>query len=291
MTDTTTADYGWREAAAADALITLAFAEDLGDTGDITTNSLIPADRQGTVTIGAREAGVVAGLSVVAQVFEKLDATVHVELRSRDGDPVTAGEIVATLSGPLRSLLTGERTALNFLTHLSGIASLTAKFAAEITGTKAVLLDTRKTHPGYRLLEKYAVRCGGGTNHRMGLHDGVLIKDNHVAAWSESATLPEAIEQARRATGLPIEVEVDTLAQLAAVLPSRPAIVLLDNFALEELTQAVALRDKEAKDVLLEASGGVKLETVRAIARTGVDRISCGALTHSAIGLDFGFDW
>lgn len=291
MTETTTADYGWREAAAADALISLAFAEDLGDVGDITTNSLIPADRQGTVTIGARQAGIVAGLSVVAQVFEKFDATVHVELHSRDGDRVAPGDIVATLSGPLRSLLTGERTALNFLTHLSGIASLTAKFAAEVVGTKAVLLDTRKTHPGYRLLEKYAVRCGGGVNHRLGLHDGVLIKDNHLAAWSESATLPEAIEQARRATGMPIEVEVDTLSQLAVVLPSRPAIVLLDNFGLEELMQAVAMRDTEANDVLLEASGGVRLETVRAIAQTGVDRISCGALTHSAIGLDFGFDW
>ena len=182
---------------------------------------------------------------------------------------------------------------LNFMTHLSGIATLTKTFVDCVKGTRARILDTRKTLPGWRLLQKYAVRCGGGLNHRMGLYDGVLIKDNHLAAWTESASIAEAVRSARSLSpaGISIEVEVDTLPQLRDALQGSPDIVLLDNMTVETLSEAVAIRDRVAPNVQLEASGGVNLGTVTAIAQTGVERISVGALTHSAPALDLGFDW
>jgi nicotinate-nucleotide pyrophosphorylase (carboxylating) len=213
-----------------------------------------------------------------------------------DGERVERGSVAAVLSGATRSRLIGERTLLNFLTHLSGVATLTRSFVDLTRGTRAKILDTRKTLPGWRALEKYAVRCGGGVNHRMGLYDGVLIKDNHLAAWvglENRPTLGEAVERARRVSPkeAPIEVEVDSLEQLRAVLSAGPDIVLLDNMSPAMMREALAIRDATAPAVLLEASGGVTLETVSAIAATGVDRISIGALTHSAAALDLAFDW
>jgi nicotinate-nucleotide pyrophosphorylase (carboxylating) len=203
---------------------------------------------------------------------------------------------VGSLEGPLRSLLTGERTALNFLTHLSGVATLTRKFVDAIAGTPARILDTRKTLPGWRTLQKYAVRCGGGTNHRLGLYDGCLIKDNHLAGWAvahPASSVSDAIHRARQRlpAGTPIEVEVDTLEQLIAALVARPEIVLLDNMDPPALRKAVEIRDATAPEVQLEASGGIALENVAEIAATGIERISVGAITHSAPALDLAFDW
>jgi nicotinate-nucleotide pyrophosphorylase (carboxylating) len=209
-----------------------------------------------------------------------------------DGAQVGRGTLLAVVAGPLRSILAAERTALNFLQRLSGIATLTRKFVAAAAGTRAKLLDTRKTTPGWRLLEKYAVRCGGGVNHRVGLYDGILIKDNHLAGLG--GDVRRAVEAARTHPGnegIPVEVEVDTLDQLEVALAVRADIVLLDNMSLDQLRTAVARRDAIAPDVLLEASGGVNLNTVQEIAATGVDRISVGALTHSAVALDIGLDY
>jgi nicotinate-nucleotide pyrophosphorylase (carboxylating) len=274
-------------------LISLALAEDLSSAGDLTCAALIQPDEQAEVQVIARREGVVAGSPVGRMVFARLDASVHWETHLADGARVSPGSVVATVSGPLGSLLTGERTMLNFLTHLSGIATLTRRFVDAVQGTRAEILDTRKTLPGWRLLEKYAVRCGGGTNHRMGLYDGILIKDNHLAAWTESDSIAAAVEAARRhsPTGISIEVEVDTLEQLSDALRGRPDIVLLDNMNAAMLRQAVNTRDHTAPRVLLEASGGVSLETIAAIAQTGVERISVGGLTHSAPALDLAFDW
>lgn len=281
--------------AAAAALISLALAEDLGERGDLTSQTLIPPEARGTVQVVARQTGILAGVPLVAAVFARLDSDVTVTPRRADGDRLTPGAVVADVSGSVRSLLTGERTMLNFLTHLSGIATLTRQFVDAVAGTRAVILDTRKTLPGWRRLQKYAVRCGGGANHRMGLFDAVLIKDNHLAAWTVDQTrdIASAIQLARRSVppGVTVEVEVDRLEQLRAVLPIGPDIVLLDNMGLDSLRQAVQLRDSLAPQVQLEASGGVTLATVADIARTGVDRISSGALTHSAPNLDLAFDW
>lgn len=277
-------------------LISLALQEDLHDRGDLTSQALIGPDARGTVRIVARREGVLAGLPVAEMVFAAVDAQVVITRHVEDGATLAQSTVVAELSGPIRSLLTGERTALNFLTHLSGVATLTRRFVDAVAGTRAVVLDTRKTLPGWRALEKYAVRCGGGTNHRLGLFDGVLIKDNHVAAWCGGAggrTLADAVRTARERSpeGVSIEIEVDSLEQLADALAGRPDIVLLDNMDLATLRAAVALRDEQAPAVQLEASGGVTLETVRAIAESGVERISVGALTHSAMALDLAFDW
>ncbi len=277
-------------------LIRAALAEDLDTAGDLTSLALISQDARGAVTVAAREEGIVAGLPVVDMVFAELDAAVSVNLHVGDGTAVSAGTSVAEIQGPLRSLPTGERTALNFLTHLSGIATLTRRFVDAVAGTKAAILDTRKTLPGWRRLHKYAVSAGGGTNHRMGLFDGVLIKDNHLAAWTSSNSdhsIAAAIRAARSAVdaGIPIEVEVDTLAQLEDALGGEPDIVLLDNMDCEALRRAVEIRNGRAPGVALEASGGVTLETVADIAATGVERISAGALTHSAAALDLAFDW
>ena len=284
------------ETAAANVLIELAFAEDLGDPpDDVTSRLVIAEDAVGQVEIVSRETGVLAGLPILSLVFERLNARVTIENLLADGSPLRAGTTIARLSGPLRSLLTGERTALNFLGHLSGVASLTRRYVDALRGTKTVILDTRKTHPGYRLLEKYAVRMGGGQNHRLGLYDGCLIKDNHLAAWRAGHpkdTLADLIRHVRGELGAaPLEVEVDQLDQLADVLAADPDIIMLDNMKGEILRQAVALRNEKKHAALLEASGGVSLETVAEIAATGVDRISVGALTHSARTLDLGFDW
>lgn len=279
--------------ASARRLIDVALAEDLSTNGDLTCNALVRSDQMGTVQVVSRSNGVLAGSPIGRMVFDSLDGDVKWNARQKDGDSLSKGTVVADVSGPLRSLLIGERTMLNFMTHLSGIASITRRFVDAVAGTKAKILDTRKTLPAWRLLEKYAVRCGGGTNHRLGLYDGVLIKDNHLAAWTESSSIAEAVKTARAKSppDIRIEVEVDTLVQLEDALNGAPDIVLLDNMSVETMTQAVAIRDKRSPNVLLEASGGITLETVGAIARTGVERISVGALTHSAPALDLAFDW
>lgn len=270
---------------------------------DLTCAALVDPEATATIDVVIRRDGVLAGVRVAELVFERLDPTVSWTTLLRDGTAVGAGDVVARVSGPLRSLLIGERTALNFLMHLSGIATQTRRFVDVIAGTKAVILDTRKTLPGWRLLEKYAVRCGSGTNHRMGLSDGVLIKDNHLAAWTaaggaESHSIAAAVRQARYwlqsrrgPVAVSIEVEVDTLEQLRDALAGAPDIVLLDNMGPAQLREAVKLRDELAAAVRLEASGGITLANVREIAESGVDRISIGALTHSAPALDIAFDW
>lgn len=285
--------FGLPERQAARTLLTLALMEDLGDRGDLTCQALIAPNLRASVDVVARKPGVLAGAPVGRMVFAELDPSIEWDARCTDGAALERGTIVARVSGPLNSLLVGERTMLNFLTHLSGIATLTREFVNRVAGTRAVILDTRKTLPGFRRLAKYAVRCGGGTNHRMGLYDGVLIKDNHLAAWSAQASVAEACRVARDKSphDVSIEVEVDTLEQLRDALQGGPDIVLLDNMTLEQLRESVSLRDSAAPGVLLEASGGVTLETVRGIAETGVDRISVGALTHSAPTLDLAFDW
>ena len=288
--------FGEAERTSAATLIDLALEEDLSAGGDLTSDALIDKDERADVQVVARAAGVLAGGPVAQMVFQRLDADVRWEARLPDGSRLQPGAVAAVVSGPLCSLLTGERTALNFLTHLSGIATLTRQFVDAVRGTGARILDTRKTLPGYRMLHKYAVRAGGGSNHRLGLYDGILIKDNHLAAWTETGaghTIAQAIEQSRRnsPTGNPIEVEVDTLTQLADALNGQPDIVLLDNMDCDTLRQAVELRDKTTSEIELEASGGVSLDTVADIGRTGVERISIGALTHSASALDLAFDW
>ncbi len=281
-------------------LIHLALAEDLGAGGDVTSRALIPADQTGRVQIVARAPGVLAGMPVALMVFNEVDKDVVFEQRSSDGTSLAAGTVVADISGRVQSLLRGERTCLNFLTHLSGVATLTRRYVDAVAGTKAAIYDTRKTLPGWRALQKYAVSAGGGCNHRMGLHDMVLIKDNHLAAWRAAATdrsVAAAVHAARERSDamvdqpIEVEVEVDTLEQLADALAGEPDIVLLDNMAPDQLRQAVALRNERAPGIKLEASGGVSLATVAAIAATGVERISVGALTHSAPALDLAFDW
>ncbi len=281
-------------------LVRMGLAEDLRVDGDVTTQALIPPDQTGSVQIVARAPGVLAGLPVASMVFTEVDPAVEFVSLAQDGDALVAGQVVAELSGSLRSLLTGERTCLNFLTHLSGVATLTRRYVDAVAGTRAGIYDTRKTLPGWRALEKYAVAAGGGRNHRIGLDDMILIKDNHLAAWRAAATDHSIASAVRAAYAwavnhsrplLEIEVEVDTLDQLADALNSEPDMVLLDNMSLQELGQAVALRNERSPQVELEASGGVCLETVAAIAATGVERISIGALTHSAPALDLAFDW
>ena len=281
---------------AAERLIDLALAEDLAAIGDLTCNSMIGESDRAEVLVVAREAGIVAGLPIGELVFAKVDPLVGWVPEVPDGTLVKPGQIVARAGGPLVGILIGERTTLNFIGHLSGIASLTHEFVEATQGTAATILDTRKTLPGWRSLAKYAVRAGGGTNHRMGLFDGVLVKDNHIASWSRqvgNSRLADAVRQARAESppGVSVEFEVDTLEQLRNVLEGRPDIVLLDNMSTDELEEAVRLRNENAPNVLLEASGGITLQTIRAIAETGVERISIGALTHSARCFDLGFDF
>lgn len=291
-----TITFGSTERAATDALVRLALAEDLGEPGDRTGTALIDETADGRVVLRNRQAGTVAGLEVVARVFRELDPSVTLETRCHDGQSIDGPSDLAVLAGPLRSLFAGERTALNFLGHLSGIATTTARFVAAVADTEAVILDTRKTLPGWRRLAKYAVRCGGGTNHRLGLFDGVLIKDNHLAAWSQDGTdvtVADAVRQARQSVpeNTPVQVEVDSLEQLIDALEGQPDMVLLDNMPPDQLVEAVGLRNQRAAGIVLEASGGITLETVAEVAGTGIDRISLGTLTHSSQNWDVAFDW
>ena len=268
-------------------IVRTALAEDVG-AGDITTEVSVPADLLGTATIIAKEPCVVAGLALVETTFQELGG--HAESLVRDGGVVTTGQRVCAITGLARAILTGERTALNFLQQLSGIATLTRQFVEAVAGTKTQILDTRKTTPTLRLLEKYAVAAGGGTNHRLGLFDVAMFKDNHrvILARLGSAALGQAVAAVRhRQLNIPIVIEADTLADVEMALSAGANHILLDNMSLEELRESVQWVAGRAK---LEASGGVRLATVRAIAETGVDYISVGALTHSARAVDFSLE-
>ena len=263
-----------------------ALAEDLGRAGDITSAATIPPDTVARAVIAARKPGVIAGLDLARTAFTQMSAEIAFEAKVADGDAVTAGSTVATISGPARAILSAERVALNFLGHLSGVASATRRFADAIADTGAQIICTRKTTPGLRAFEKYAVRCGGGSNHRFGLDDAMLIKDNHIAV---AGGVNAAVERARAFAGIlvKIEIEVDTLDQLGEALAAGADVVLLDNMPPDLLAQAVAINQGRA---VLEASGNVTLESVAAIAATGVDFISSGWITHSAPILDLGLD-
>ncbi|MHA1164529.1 MAG: carboxylating nicotinate-nucleotide diphosphorylase [Alphaproteobacteria bacterium] len=264
-----------------------ALEEDLGLAGDITTRATVPDDAMANAVIVARAPGRIAGLQCGQAAFKLIDSAVLFEAGLSDGDDVKPGDAIARISGPAAAILTGERVALNFLCHLSGIATATRAYVEAIAGTKAHICCTRKTTPGLRALEKYAVRAGGGQNHRFGLYDAVLIKDNHIAA---AGSVGAAVTRAREHAGhmIKIEVEVDTLDQLTEVLSLDVDAVLLDNMNLGELTEAVRRADGM---VVTEASGGVTLETVAKVAETGVDLISVGSLTHSPKALDLGLDF
>lgn len=269
-------------AVAADTLERLAYAalaEDVGE-GDVTTEATVEADAVGSAELVVKEPGVVCGLAAAEAVFRALDADVRFERLVEEGAFVEGRTPVARVSGPQRAILTGERTALNFLGRLSGVATLTRRYVEEVRGTGAAILDTRKTTPGLRALEKHAVAVGGGRNHRFGLDDGVLVKDNHLRA---AGSIAQAVERVRSATTLPVEVECDTLEQVDEALAAGVDAILLDNMGVDELRAAVA---RARGRVRLEASGGVSLANVRAIAETGVDEVSVGALTHSARSLD-----
>jgi len=263
-----------------------ALAEDLGLAGDLTSQATIPSGAVATATLSAREPGVIAGLPLALEVFRQLGDAVSFDPQLADGDRVTKGDIVAVVSGNARQLLAGERTTLNFLNHLSGIAAHTHKFVEAVAGTEARICDTRKTTPGLRALEKYAVRCGGGSNHRYALSDAILIKDNHIAVAGGAA---KAYRAARAAAGhlVAIEIEVTTLDELSDVLEAGATIVMLDNMDNTLLRAAVKLNAGRAR---LEASGGVTLERVRGIAETGVDYISSSQITMGAKPLDLGLD-
>ena len=269
-----------------DDFVTRVFAEDLGTGGDVTSAATIPAHARFTAEMNCREPIVVAGLDIAAAFFRALDAEVAIETIAADGARADSGTVLMRLSGNARAMLAAERPALNTLQHLSGIATLTRRYVDAIAGTGAVVIDTRKTIPGLRVLEKYAVRMGGGENHRMRLDDGVLIKDNHVAVCGGVA---EAVRAAKSAnTGLQVQVEVDRIAQIEPALGAGADRLLLDNMAPAMLREAVAL---VAGRVPLEASGGVNLDTIRAIADTGVDFISLGRITQSAPAVDIGLDY
>lgn len=266
-------------------LIRDALAEDLGTGGDITSAATIPEAMRFEGIMAARHDMVIAGLDIAALVFKTVDDAIDWQPQAQDGDLLKAGDVLARVSGPGRALLTAERTALNLLQHLSGIATLGKTYVDAIKGTDAVILDTRKTLPGYRELAKYAARMGGVTNHRMRLDDAVLIKDNHIAI---AGSITAAIQGAKDAGLCPIEVECDTINQVQEALEIGVDAILLDNMSNDQLRQAVALIGGQARS---EASGGVTLETVRAIAQTGVDSISIGRITQSAPATDIGLDW
>jgi len=262
-----------------------ALKEDLG-AGDITTDALIPPGTRGEAAVKAREKLVVAGMEVAREVFVALDPGVSFRPQSGDGAVVRGGQVIATATGEARALLSGERVALNFLQRLSGVATLTREFVERVRGTGAVIVDTRKTTPNLRALEKYAVRVGGGRNHRQGLYDMYLIKDNHI---SIAGGVGEAVSRARKRASIAvrIEVEVADLAQVGEALEAGADIIMLDNMPINEMKEAVRLIEGRA---LVEASGGISLENVRAVAETGVDYISLGALTHSARAVDISMD-
>jgi nicotinate-nucleotide pyrophosphorylase (carboxylating) len=267
-------------------VVRLALAEDLGRAGDVTARACVPEEARLRAVLAVRKAGAVAGLDAARLTFQLMDPAARFEPAVSDGVMAPAGAVLARVEANARAVLSAERTALNLLGRMCGIATLTAAYVAAVEGTGARIADTRKTTPGLRALEKHAVLCGGGVNHRFGLDDAILIKDNHVAVCGG---VGPALERARAAAGhlMKVEVEVDSLAQLEEALAFAPDVVMLDNFSLEDLRSAVRLAKGR---VVLEASGGVNLQTVRAIAETGVDVISVGALTHSAPALDVGLD-
>ena len=265
-------------------LIALALAEDLQGGEDVTSVSTISAESTSTADFTARKPGVLAGIDMVKAVLEEVGLT-DIAVNKNDGEAISAGEVLLTVTGNTRAILLAERTALNFVGHLSGIATETSKWVAEVTGTHCQVRDTRKTTPGYRQLEKYAVRMGGGTNHRISLSDAALIKDNHIAAAGGVSQAFSAVRSAFPAA--PIEIEVDTLDQLREVLPLTPDLILLDNMSPAQCAEAVAIVGGTSK---LEASGGITLDSAKAYAESGVDYIAIGALTHSAAVLDIGLD-
>lgn len=282
------------------SIIELAIREDSGELGDLTSLALIPAAAPGRAAVVAREHGVVAGLVFAQELLQMIDPALIWEPAVKDGDVVERGDKLGVVSGPTLSMLTAERLLLNLVGRLSGVATLARRYVDAIAGTKARIYDTRKTTLGWRRLEKYAVRCGGARNHRSGLYDAILIKDNHLAFGGVSDFGPgEAVRRARKflqerfpAESQPmLEIEVDSLDQLAQVLPENPDVVLLDNMSPEMMRQAVAMRDASGATSELEASGGINLETARAKAESGVERVSVGAITHSARTFDIGLDW
>ena len=311
-TQTATIEFPEQTQADALKLVEMALVEDVGaadmDQGvDCTTDAVVPKDADAKAAFVARDAGVVCGVEVAKLALAKFAPNIDLQVEIADGAVVQPQQTIAVMSGSAHDILTMERTCLNFMCRLSGISTLTKQFVEQAASPATAVLDTRKTTPGWRRLEKYAVACGGGTNHRMGLYDAIMIKDNHLAFFrsqvsDEKNTIPEAIAIARqwindRAESLPngketiLQLEVDTLDQLAVALETECDIVLLDNMNCDQLSQAVDLRDERAPKVLLEASGGVNIDTINGIAATGVDRISIGALTHSAVNFDIGLDW
>ncbi len=284
--DLPAATTGWRD------LIALALAEDVGN-GDITTLSTVPEDAIATCTLHAKEPGVLSGVDVAEAVFAIVDPEIEFLTVKRNGERIDVGDTIARLAGSARSLLTAERTALNIMQRLSGVATSTARYVEATTGTSAMIVDTRKTTPGMRLLEKRAVLHGGGGNHRFGLADGVLIKDNHLAAIGGDHPVREAVRSARVLAPhtMKIEVEVTTLAELDEALAAGADIVLLDNMDTDTMAAAVQRRDATAPGTLLEASGGIRLERIAEIARIGIDLISVGALTHSSKALDISLEF
>jgi nicotinate-nucleotide pyrophosphorylase (carboxylating) len=278
------------------------FLEDLAHECDWTSIGLVPPDARSELAVVARKAGVIAGLPAAAIVAAACDPELVFRPQAADGDRVAAGATVATLAGATRSVLAAERTVLNLLGRMSGVATATRSLVDAVAGTSCRVYDTRKTVPGWRLLDKYAVRMGGGWNHRLGLSDAILIKDNHLAAAAAEGVSPaEAVRTSRafvhktfppdRAAAMVVEVEIDSVAQLAAVLDAGPDVVLLDNMSVDDLRRSVGIRDERAPRIVLEASGGIRPETVAAIAATGVDRVSTGWPTHDAPWLDVALDW
>jgi nicotinate-nucleotide pyrophosphorylase (carboxylating) len=274
-------------------LVDLAIAEDIGS-GDITTQAVNLPEEYFMGVFSSREEGVLAGGEILPYILKKISPESKIKLLLKDGSKLKRGTKIAIIKGPTSGVLRAERIILNFLQRLCGIATITQQFVAKVEDTKCQILDTRKTTPGWRMLEKYAVTCGGGVNHRIGLFDAVMIKDNHIASLSKTTNTPirEGVARARATVGksIKITVEVDTLNQLVEALSISPDIILLDNMDLQKLKKAVQLRNKTMPHILLEASGGVNLKTVQKIAKTGVDRISIGALTHSVKALDIGLD-
>ena len=293
--------YHWQTFSDIEQLLALALLEDVQTVGDLTCLALVPETAQGAAAVVARTDGILSGVPLIPQILSAVDSSLVWKSVLEDTAELTRGVIVGTIRGPARGLLIAERPVLNFLGRLSGIATLTRRYVDAVQGTQARIYDTRKTTPGWRRLEKYAVVCGGGNNHRSGLYDAVLIKDNHLALGRQESKYfspAEAVIGARKflrqrfISELPIiEIEVDTLEQLREVLPTEPDIVLLDNMSPLQMAEAVNLRNSLMPSVQLEASGGITLETLRSAAETGVERISVGALTHSAVSLDFGLDW
>jgi nicotinate-nucleotide pyrophosphorylase (carboxylating) len=271
-------------------LVRRAIEEDLAGGVDVTSTATVPATQRSVGAFGARRAGVVAGLPLAAAVIETVCGAESSELHylANDGDRVEPGQVVASVEAPTRLLLTAERTALNLLCHVSGVATLTRRWADALAGTRAVVRDTRKTLPGLRAIEKYGVRCGGGQNHRMSLSDAALVKDNHVLAAGGVAEAFRAVREL--AATLPVEIEVDSLDALREALGAGADVVLLDNFEPAQMVEAVGVRDQLRPDAILEASGGLTLENARAVGETGVDFISVGELTHSVTVFDIGLD-